>query len=222
MNTKTLLLALAIAGVSCHKTTYNNPGNPGDPGAPTGPIAAPGLYTQIDLVESVPGSYASFTDTTLVNPWGIAVNPSAHLIWTASNHTAKTQAYDSTGTVVWDAGQKLKTNVLNVVGAGPWSFAELHGGSSVAPTFIPAATYDWLLPLYDPISKLLGSEAALSLYEKFTPLISPRAFGALEQAKLKEIGLDAPKRKLTVTVRGVAREFDRSRRYQGWSPKVSL
>jgi len=56
------------------------------------------------------------------------------------NFEGQLKAYDSTGAVVWDAGQVLKTNVLNVVGAGPWSFAELHGGSSVAPTFIPAAT----------------------------------------------------------------------------------
>jgi hypothetical protein len=56
------------------------------------------------------------------------------------NFEGQVKAYDSTGTVVWDAGQKLKTNVLNVVGAGPWSFAQLHGGSSVAPTLIPAAT----------------------------------------------------------------------------------
>jgi hypothetical protein len=54
------------------------------------------------------------------------------------NFEGQLKAYDSAGAVVWDAGQKLKTNVLNVVGAGPWSFAELHGGSSVAPTFIPA------------------------------------------------------------------------------------
>jgi hypothetical protein len=56
------------------------------------------------------------------------------------NFEGQIKAYDSTGAVVWDAGQLLKTNVLNVVGAGPWSFAELHGGSSVAPTFIPATT----------------------------------------------------------------------------------
>jgi ubiquinone/menaquinone biosynthesis C-methylase UbiE len=32
--------------------------------------------------------------------------------------------------------------------------------ASTHRAFIPAATYDWLLPLYDPISKLTGSEAA--------------------------------------------------------------
>jgi ubiquinone/menaquinone biosynthesis C-methylase UbiE len=32
--------------------------------------------------------------------------------------------------------------------------------ASTQRAFIPAATYDWLLPLYDPLSKLLGSEAA--------------------------------------------------------------
>jgi ubiquinone/menaquinone biosynthesis C-methylase UbiE len=32
--------------------------------------------------------------------------------------------------------------------------------ASTQRTFIPAATYDWLLPFYDPLSKLFGSEAA--------------------------------------------------------------
>jgi len=32
--------------------------------------------------------------------------------------------------------------------------------ASTQRAFIPAATYDWLLPFYDPLSKLLGSAAA--------------------------------------------------------------
>jgi hypothetical protein len=51
------------------------------------------------------------------------------------------RAYNSSSaTPIWDAGQVLKTNVLNVMGASQWTFAQLHGGSSVAPTFIPSAT----------------------------------------------------------------------------------
>src|SRR5262245_48615369 len=34
------------------------------------------------------------------------------------------------------------------------------GASEGQRTYIPAATYDWLLPLYDVIAKLLGTEAA--------------------------------------------------------------
>jgi hypothetical protein len=43
-------------------------------------------------------------------------------------------------TPVWDAGQVLKTNVINVMGATQWTFAQLHGSSSVAPYYIPATT----------------------------------------------------------------------------------
>jgi len=51
------------------------------------------------------------------------------------------KAYNSSGTVLWDAGAKLKTNVLDVVGVGPWSFAELYGSTEpTAPNFIPATT----------------------------------------------------------------------------------
>jgi len=63
-------------------------------------------------------------------------------------------------------------------------------------------------PAAAPPRDLKGSDAALSLYEKFTPFVSPRAFGVLEAAKLKEIGLDPAKRKLTVTVKGTERKFE--------------
>lgn len=58
-----------------------------------------------------------------------------------------------------------------------------------------------------PARELLGSEGATRLYERFAPLVSPRAFGVVDAAKLKELGLDAPKRKLTVTARGDTREY---------------
>jgi hypothetical protein len=58
-----------------------------------------------------------------------------------------------------------------------------------------------------PPRVLLGGEGAVSLYEKFTPFISPRSFGVLEAGKLKELGLDPAKKKLTVTVKGDTREF---------------
>jgi hypothetical protein len=44
-------------------------------------------------------------------------------------------------TPVWDAGQLLQTNVLNVIGTTTnWTFAQLHGGVSTGPTFIPSST----------------------------------------------------------------------------------
>jgi hypothetical protein len=51
------------------------------------------------------------------------------------------KAFTSASTTpIWDAGQVLKTNVLNVMGTTQWTFAQLHGGSSVAPTFIPSSS----------------------------------------------------------------------------------
>ena len=45
------------------------------------------------------------------------------------------------------------------------------------------------------------------LLEQFAPLVSPRAFGVLDAAKLKELGLGRPKRKLDVTVKGAVRQL---------------
>jgi hypothetical protein len=53
-----------------------------------------------------------------------------------------------------------------------------------------------------------GSDTAVKLIDQFAPLISPRAFGVLDAAKLKELGLDAPKRKLEVTVKGEVRKYE--------------
>jgi hypothetical protein len=55
---------------------------------------------------------------------------------------------------------------------------------------------------------LAGSEAAVKLMDQFAPLLSPRAFGVLDASKLKELGLDAPKRKLEVTVKGDVRHYE--------------
>jgi hypothetical protein len=59
-----------------------------------------------------------------------------------------------------------------------------------------------------PPRDLPGGEGAAKLLDGFAPLVSPRAFGVLDPAKLKEIGLDAPKRKLDVTVKGDVRHYD--------------
>jgi hypothetical protein len=59
-----------------------------------------------------------------------------------------------------------------------------------------------------PPRDLPGGEGAVKLLDGFAPLVSPRAFGVLDAAKLKEIGLDAPKRKLDVTVKGDVRHYE--------------
>lgn len=58
-----------------------------------------------------------------------------------------------------------------------------------------------------PPREVRGSEAAEKLLDQFAPLRSPRAFGVLDAAKLKELGLDTPKKKLTITVKGDTREY---------------
>jgi len=59
-----------------------------------------------------------------------------------------------------------------------------------------------------PPRDLLPGESAKHLYDQFAPLVSMRAFGVLDAAKLKEIGLDNPKRKLEVTVKGAVRRYE--------------
>jgi len=59
-----------------------------------------------------------------------------------------------------------------------------------------------------PPRDLGGGEGAAKIFDQFAPLVSPRAFGVLDANKLKEIGLDAPKRKLEVTVKGDVRRYE--------------
>jgi len=54
---------------------------------------------------------------------------------------------------------------------------------------------------------LRGDEPAEKLLGQFAPFRSPRAFGALDAKKLKELGLDDAKKKLVITARGEKREF---------------
>jgi len=59
-----------------------------------------------------------------------------------------------------------------------------------------------------PPRDLPGADSAKHLYEQFAPLVSMRAFGVLDPAKQKELGLDKPKRKLEVTVKGDVRRYE--------------
>ena len=53
-----------------------------------------------------------------------------------------------------------------------------------------------------------GNADALKLADRFAPLVSPRYFGVMADAKLKELGLDAPTRHLEVVLRGDTRKYD--------------
>jgi hypothetical protein len=64
-----------------------------------------------------------------------------------------------------------------------------------------------MIPPANPPRDLRGSDVAGKLLDQFAPLRSPRAFGVLDPAKLKELGLEGSKRKLTVTAKGDTREY---------------
>jgi hypothetical protein len=58
-----------------------------------------------------------------------------------------------------------------------------------------------------PPRDLRGDEPAAKLLDQFAPFRSPRGFGSLDAAKLKELGLDNAKKKLQVTARGRTHDF---------------
>ncbi len=58
-----------------------------------------------------------------------------------------------------------------------------------------------------PPREVRGSDVATKLMDQMAPLRSPRAFGILDPAKLKELGLEGSKKKLTITAKGDTREY---------------
>jgi hypothetical protein len=58
-----------------------------------------------------------------------------------------------------------------------------------------------------PSRELPGNDGATRLWEKFAPLRATRALGVLPADKLKELGLDAPKKQLEVTAKGEKHTF---------------
>ena len=108
-----------------------------DKGSSTGEFSSQSQGSVTDSVFEYVGKVG--IDPLTVNRYNSSFDITVRSTFLMPNFEGQLKAYDSTGAVVWDAGQKLKTDVLNVVGAGPWSFAQLHGGSSNAPTFIPAS-----------------------------------------------------------------------------------
>jgi Domain of unknown function (DUF4340) len=59
-----------------------------------------------------------------------------------------------------------------------------------------------------PERVLRGNDGAIKLWDKLTPLRATRALGKLGADKLKEFGLDAPKKKITLTGRFGSRVLD--------------
>ncbi len=61
-------------------------------------VVLPNSYAQSNLVSDLYG-LARFTDTNLVNPWGIAISATSPF-WIADNHTGLSTLYNSTGAVL--------------------------------------------------------------------------------------------------------------------------
>ena len=79
----------------------------------------------------------------------------------------------------------------------PPKAASSNDAKPVAPPPAPAPPRD-----------VHGNADALKLADRFAPLVSPRYFGVIAEAKLKELGLDAPTRHLEVVLRGDTRKYD--------------
>src|SRR5689334_20584888 len=82
---------MAICGIGALALLPGCTGN----GAAPQQIVASMHYRQVNLVSDLAG-VAPVTDANLVNPWGIAFNPSG-FIWVANNHTGKATLYDGSG-----------------------------------------------------------------------------------------------------------------------------
>jgi uncharacterized protein (TIGR03118 family) len=118
MKRKTLLLALVLGGIGCHKN--NNMSN--------APLPAIGNYTQTNLVSDTTSYGAAIIDPALKNAWGIAINPLAGIIWISANHSGATTVYDSTG--------KTKLGPVPIASMG-----KRNGGSPTGVTFNPTNAF---------------------------------------------------------------------------------
>jgi uncharacterized protein (TIGR03118 family) len=119
MNKKLFLIALVIGGVSCHKNNNNGP---------TAPVLNAN-FAQTNLVSDTPSYGAAVIDPTLLNAWGLAVNPSAAIIWISANHSASSTVYDSTGKTLFPP--------VDII-----SMRKNHGGSPTGVAFNPTGDFN--------------------------------------------------------------------------------
>ncbi len=86
------------------------------------------------------GVTADHTDPALINPWGIAFNPTA-VVWVANNGTATSTLYDGTGakiplTVAIPPGTRGPANPTGIVYSGSADFVVTQAGKSGPSRFI--------------------------------------------------------------------------------------
>jgi hypothetical protein len=87
---------------------------------------------------------------------------------------------------------------------GSFVFVNLSGYDS-SDAGLPSGHPGVVLKMPDRLVR--GNESAQRLFERFSPLRATRALGVLDSGKLKELGLDAPKKTLEVTARGVKHKY---------------
>jgi hypothetical protein len=87
---------------------------------------------------------------------------------------------------------------------GSFVFVRLSGYDS-SDAALPASHPGIALKMAERLVR--GNETAQRVFERFTPLRASRALGALDSGKLKELGLDTPKKTIEVTARGVKHKY---------------
>jgi len=95
MKRRILFALLTLGAAAACKKSYNN-GYGGNPTPP--PMQA--NFQQTNLVSDIDGNMAAKVDPTLLNPWGLAINPSAGIVWLGTNHNGTTNVYDYNGNTV--------------------------------------------------------------------------------------------------------------------------
>lgn len=74
-------------------------------------------------------------------------------------------------------------------------------------TGIPMPSGHPAVPIKVPERLVRGNESALQLFGRVAPLRATRSLGALDPAKLKDLGLDTTKKRIEVVGRGTKRRF---------------
>src|SRR5262249_19730262 len=95
---------------------------------------------------------------------------------------------------VLDAGKNDITKIRFEGEGGKWTELEAKNEAEGRVVWLRLSGKADAKPAPTPERTVRGNEGALKLVEKFAPLRATRALGTLAAEKLKELGLDAPKK----------------------------
>jgi hypothetical protein len=101
--------------------------------------------------------------------------------------------------VVLDVNPKDLSKVRYEDGTGKWVEMERRTEAGEPVVWLKVSARP---ELKAPERELRGAESAGKLWERLAPLRASRALGVMDAAKLKEVGLEAPKKRLELTARG--------------------